>query len=51
MNMDVAPYLYCAIDDSVMLELHNRFSMTMSSVIFCSLLWLSGDYINGYALH
>ena len=22
MNMDVAPYLYCAIDDSVMLDLH-----------------------------
>jgi hypothetical protein len=51
MNMDAAPYLYCAIDDSVMLDLHNIFydhvifSMTMSSVKFCSLLWLSrGGY-------
>ena len=30
----MAAYLYCAIDDSVMLDLHNIFSMTMSSVIF-----------------
>jgi hypothetical protein len=49
-NMDVAPYLYCAIDDSVMLDLHNIFSMTMSSVKFCSLLSYQ-EVINGYALH
>jgi hypothetical protein len=49
MNMNVAPYLYCAIDDSVMLNLHNILSI-------CHL-WNFAHYfgyqevINGYALH
>jgi hypothetical protein len=32
--MDVAPYLYCAIDDSIMLDLHNIFSIWPYHILY-----------------
>jgi hypothetical protein len=60
--MDVAPYLYCAIDDS---DLHSIFSMTICGpaqhILYDHLIfsiWNFARYfgyreevINGYALH
>ena len=39
MNMDVAPYLYCAIDDSVMLDLHMQHNL--SDYVICEILLIT----------
>jgi hypothetical protein len=37
--MDVAPYLYCAIDDSVMLDLHMQH--ILSDYVICEILLIT----------